>query len=176
MSYYETQIKVDILQFWHLTPLFKVQGKYNQMHQAKHSQIHIWPVDYAEEYVFWLKAIYLFPKKPSLIHWLKIPCLVAKLTKVILLFWLLKEKGTFLLKLLFVLVLATELYGLDCWNKWRLSFHVIYILWGSNFVKKIAISVHVHSYETQNRILAFAEFFQESDRIQRNSFKETLFV
>ena len=124
MSYYETQIKVDILQFWHLTPPFKVQGKYIRMHQAKHSQINIWPLDCAEEYVFWLKAIYLFPKKPSLIHWLKIPCLGAKfgpdtglsvyggfirpestlwtkVTKVILHFWLLKEKGTFLLKLLF---------------------------------------------------------------------------
>ena len=70
-------------------------------------------LDCAEEYVFWLKAIYLFPKKPSLIHWLKIPCLVVKFGPDTGLsvyggfirpestFWLLKEKGTFLLKLLF---------------------------------------------------------------------------
>ena len=71
-----------------------------------------------------MKAIYLFPKKPSLSHGLLIPFLGAKfvpdtgilvhcgfmrsdstlwtkITKVKLHFWLLKEKGKFHLKLLF---------------------------------------------------------------------------
>ena len=74
-------------------------------------------------------------------------------------FWFLKEKGKFLLKLLFASFSPRMIW-------FRLSELDSAFIWlcRSNFVKKIAIAVHVHSYETPNRVLAFAyDFLQIND-------------
>ena len=75
--------QVDLLLFWHLTPLFKVQGKWNRMTPSQTHPIHIWPLDCAEVHVFWFKVIYLFLKKPSFGYSVRLHAQLNQITGIV---------------------------------------------------------------------------------------------